>query len=160
MAHGTTEARSRLALWIATGGYTGYVGVVPGTVGSVVGVVLYLPMVGISVPIQLMITGAVFVLGVWASNRAEAIFKLKDARPIVIDEIVGMWISLISVANGITHFIAAFLLFRIFDIVKPFPARQAERLKGGLGVMTDDVIAGIYANAALQVGLIFISAIV
>jgi phosphatidylglycerophosphatase A len=113
----------------------------------------------LSVLLQLTITAAVFVLGVWASNRAEAVFRIKDARPIVIDEIVGMWISLIAVANSIPHFICAFFLFRLFDVVKPFPARQAERLKGGLGVMTDDVVAGIYANAALQVGLIIVRAV-
>jgi len=148
------DVRTRVALFIATGGYAGYSPIVPGTVGSLVGLLLYFPMSGTHAFVRLGITAALFALGVWASSRAEQVFKTKDPRPVVIDEIVGMWLSLISSASEPLHFLAAFLLFRFFDVVKPFPAGRAERLKGGFGVMADDVIAGLYANAALQAGRI------
>ncbi len=92
---------------------------------------------------------ALFFLGVFASTRAAEIWRIKDPHPIVIDEIVGMWIALLFVPPGVAYFVAAFLLFRLFDIIKPTPARQAELLKGGWGIMLDDVFAGIYAGAAV-----------
>jgi len=151
------QRRTRIAILIATGGYSGYAGVVPGTVGSAVGVLLFLPMAGVSLQVQLTITAAVFALGVWASSRAEEAFKIKDAGPIVIDEIVGMWISLLSIGSAVSRLLGAFFLFRFFDVVKPFPAKRAERLKGGLGVMVDDVIAGIYAKIAFRFGQVLIN---
>jgi phosphatidylglycerophosphatase A len=142
------------ATLVATGGYSGYAGIVPGTVGSLVGLVLYLPLAAIaSIPVCLIATFALFFLGVLASGRMERTWRVKDPQPVVIDEIVGMWISLLFVPTGAGYFLAAFILFRIFDIIKPFPARQAELLAGGWGIMVDDVIAGIYANAGIHVAL-------
>ena len=141
----------RAAMWVATGGYCGFVQIVPATVGSFVGLLLYLPVGNSPVLVRLGLMGALFGLGIWASGRAEEILKTKDARPIVIDEIVGMWIALFLLPYRISYLLAAFLLFRLFDILKPFPARKAERLRGGLGVMADDVIAGLYTNALLYV---------
>jgi phosphatidylglycerophosphatase A len=138
------------AVWIATGGFSGYAGIVPGTVGSLVGLLLYLPLAASPVLVRLAALVALFFLGVFASSRLEEIWKIKDPKPVVIDEIVGMWIALLFVPHEVIYFAGAFVLFRIFDIIKPFPGRQAELLKGGWGIMLDDVVAGIYANVAIQ----------
>jgi phosphatidylglycerophosphatase A len=138
------------ATFIATGGYSGYAGIVPGTVGSLVGLVLYLLVMTIPVTERIAVAVALFCVGVFASSRVETTWKIKDPHPVVIDEIVGMWIALLFVPYDFIYFIGAFVLFRLFDIIKPFPARQAELLKGGWGIMLDDVVAGIYANAAIQ----------
>lgn len=139
----------QVAVLVATGGYSGYAGLIPGTVGSAVGIALYLPVA--ASPISTRIAAAVgfFFLGVLASSRVAAIWRIKDPHPVVIDEIVGMWIALLFVSHAVASFVAAFLLFRLFDVIKPFPARQAELLKGGWGIMLDDVLAGMYAGAVV-----------
>jgi phosphatidylglycerophosphatase A len=142
-------ALDRAAVWIATGGFSGYAGIVPGTVGSLVGVVLYLPLAASPFAVRFVGAAALCLLGVLASGRLEEIWKIKDPKPVVIDEIAGMWITLLFVPNDAAYFIAAFVLFRVFDVIKPFPGRQAELLNGGWGIMLDDVVAGIYAGAGL-----------
>ena len=137
------------AVFIATGGFSGYAGIIPGTVGSIVGLLLYLPLTASPISARIAAAFMLFFLGVFASSRVAAVWRIKDPHPIVIDEIVGMWIALLFVPHEIASFVAAFLLFRLFDIIKPFPARQAELLKGGWGIMFDDVFAGIYAGAAV-----------
>ncbi|MGH7767576.1 MAG: phosphatidylglycerophosphatase A family protein [Candidatus Binatia bacterium] len=138
------------ATWIATGGFSGYAGIVPGTVGSLVGLVLYLPLTASPIAVRCVAAVVLCFLGIFASDRLEKIWKIKDPSPVVIDEIVGMWIALLFVPHEIGYFLAAFVLFRLFDVIKPFPARQAELLKGGWGIMLDDVVAGIYAGAAIH----------
>jgi phosphatidylglycerophosphatase A len=138
------------AIFVATGGFSGYAGIVPGTVGSLVGLLLYLPFTASPILVRIVAAVALFFLGVFASTRTAEIWRIKDPHPVVIDEVVGMWIALLFVAHGVVYFIAAFLLFRLFDIIKPFPARQAELLKGGWGIMLDDVFAAIYAGAAVS----------
>jgi len=138
------------AIWVATGGYSGYAGIVPGTVGSFVGLLVYLPLAARPIWVSLIGAAALFFIGVFAAMRVEEIWRIKDPKPVVIDEIVGMWIALLLIPQDVVFFGAAFVLFRLFDVIKPFPARQAELLNGGWGVMLDDVIAGIYANAALR----------
>ena len=139
----------KAAVWVATGGFSGYAGIVPGTVGSLVGILLYLPLTMSPVFLRLAIIAVVFFIGVLASSHVEKLWKIKDPQYVVIDEIVGMWISLLFVSHQVSNFLGAFVLFRLFDIIKPFPAGQAERLKGGWGIMLDDIIAGIYAGAIL-----------
>lgn len=90
------------------------------------------------------------VLGVWSSGEAEHILGEKDPHRIVIDEVAGMFIALAGLPSHWAYVLAAFVLFRIFDVWKPTPARQAQDLPGGWGVMADDVIAGLYANLLLQ----------
>jgi phosphatidylglycerophosphatase A len=141
----------RLALGIATGGYAGYTRIAPGTVGSLVGLLLYIAFAATPALIQVALVGALFGVGVWAADQAERIVKIVDPPQVVVDEIVGMWVAVLFLPHRIGYLLGAFLLFRLFDIVKPFPAKQAERLHGGWGIMTDDVIAALYANGALQV---------
>ena len=140
----------RGAQFIATGCFAGYSRIVPGTVGSVVGLALYLPIMNSALSIRVLATVALFCLGVLVSHRVSAIWRVKDPSVVVIDEIVGMWIALLWLPNDLVFWGGAFLLFRIFDFLKPIPARQSESLPGGWGIMMDDVFAGIYAGLAMQ----------
>ncbi len=137
---------------LATGFGSGYSPVAPGTAGSLVGVAVFLLIKDLPLAFYILFTLAVTVAGVPISTLAEKIFGEKDSQKIVIDEIAGILISLIAVPAGVYSVTAGFLLFRFFDIWKPF--RFLEKFEGGLGVMADDVAAGLAALAALHLGLI------
>lgn len=142
---------TRLAVFIATVGYTGYFPVAPGTVGSAAGLVVYLLVWWSQSPfVEVGLIAGLFAAGVWAGTTAERYFGGIDPGPIVIDEVVGMLITLAFIPVGPSGAIAGFFLFRLFDVIKPFPARRLESLHGGLGVMADDAMAAIYANLALR----------
>jgi phosphatidylglycerophosphatase A len=147
---------------LASGLGTGFSPLAPGTMGSLLGAVIYwyampdhLDFRGWALYLLLVILA--FFLGVFVSGRAEA-FWGHDAHRIVIDEVVGMWVTMAFLptnhgfAQALGLLTAGFLLFRAFDIWKPFPIRSTERLPGGWGVMVDDQLAGIYANLVLQLG--------
>ena len=142
---------TRLAVFIATVGYCGYFPVAPGTVGSAAGLVVYLLVWWSQSPVvEVALIVALFLAGMWAGTTAERFFGGIDPGPIVLDEVVGMLITLAFIPVGIPGAIAGFFLFRLFDVIKPFPARQLERLHGGLGVMADDAMAAVYANLSLR----------
>jgi phosphatidylglycerophosphatase A len=127
----------------------GYFPFAPGTFGSLIALAIIWFLIPTFFYILIPISIGLFFLSVWSADRAEETFG-KDGSPIVIDEVAGIAISLVFVPHQVKYFVAAFLLFRFFDIVKPPPARSMERLKGGWGVTLDDVIAGIYANLSLH----------
>jgi phosphatidylglycerophosphatase A len=148
---------TRVAVFVATFGYCGYFPVAPGTVGSAAGLLVYLLVWWTqSWMVELGLIAVLFAAGVWAGTTAERYFGGIDPGPIVMDEVVGMLITLALIPVGLSGAIAGFVLFRIFDVVKPFPARHLESLHGGLGVMADDAMAAVYANLALR-GLIWIA---
>ncbi len=151
---------SRVALFIATAGYVGLAPVAPGTWGSAVGVglLLLVRMTGGAVA-EALLLGVVLVVGVWSSTMAERRYGRRDPGAIVIDEIAGMLIALFWLPVAWPGLVAGFLAFRIFDIVKPFPARAAERLPAGWGVMADDVVAGLYAYVTLRLVVAAASAV-
>ena len=140
---------TRLALAIATLGGVGYLPVAPGTFGSAVGLLVWwlLPQ---AVAAQAVAIVVLFAVGCWTGNIAERHFGRTDPGHVVIDEVVGILITLFL--NPVTWkgAVAAFLAFRVMDIIKPYPADRFERLHGGLGVMADDAMAAIYANVALR----------
>jgi len=145
---------TRLAVFVATVGYSGYFPVAPGTVGSAAGLVAYLLVWwSRSMAVEIGLILLLFAAGVWAGTIAERYFGGIDPGPIVIDEVVGMLITLAFIPVGLTGAVAGFVLFRVFDVVKPYPARRFERLHGGLGVMADDAMAAIYANVTLRIVL-------
>ena len=142
---------TRLAVFLATFGYCGYFPFAPGTVGSAAGLLVYLLVWWTQSPIvEVGLIVLLFGVGVWAGTTAERYFGGVDPGPIVLDEVVGMLITLAFIPVGWSGALAGFLLFRIFDIIKPFPARRFEALHGGLGVMADDAMAAIYANISLR----------
>ena len=142
-----------LILFVATGAGSGYSPIAPGTAGSVVGVVLFALLVwglGLSTPELLACLAVVTGIGIWAAGKAEEMFARKDDGRITIDEVAGMLVSLIALPVRIEVLVAGFFLFRLFDIWKPPPARRLEALGGGLGIVADDLMAGVYANLAGQ----------
>jgi phosphatidylglycerophosphatase A len=143
---------TRLALAVASVGGVGYIPFAPGTFGSAAGLVLWW-FLRSSPPAQALAILVVFAAGVWSGNAAERHYARTDPGYVVIDEVVGMLITLFLIPVGWPGAVAAFLLFRAADIVKPFPANRLERLHGGLGIMADDAMAGVYANVALRGGI-------
>ena len=145
---------TRLAVFIATVGYCGYFPIAPGTVGSAAGLVFYLLVWWAQSPLfEAGLILLLFAVGVWAGTTSERYFGGIDPGPIVLDEVVGMLITLAFIPVGITGALIGFVLFRLFDVLKPFPAGRFERLHGGLGVMADDAMAAIYANLVLRLVL-------
>ena len=152
----------RFAYALATGFGAGFVPIAPGTVGAAEGVAIYVIIAALHLPASMSISVfvaaniIVFAVGVWASNRACRITGLKDPRLVVIDEVSGKLIALTPLALlswfSIPAVVIGFLLFRVFDIFKPYPIRKLELLPSGLGVMADDVLAGIYAAVLLWFG--------
>ncbi|SMC91643.1 phosphatidylglycerophosphatase [Desulfocicer vacuolatum DSM 3385] len=143
--------KQRLILFAATGGMVGYAPVAPGTWGTLVGIPLIflcsvLPLSWQTFAVVLFIMGAV-----WIAQEAEPIFEKKDPGAIVIDEIAGYLVALVGLPVTFTSLLAGFLLFRFFDIVKPFPIRYFERqFSGGAGVVLDDIFAGLYTGLVLR----------
>jgi phosphatidylglycerophosphatase A len=138
--------------YLATGFGSGLAPLAPGTAGTLVGIPLYLLFSALPWPIWLMTVLAFTFLAWYLSDEAERLFGRKDAQCIVIDEIAGLQWTLFGVAPTVLHVGLGFLLFRLFDILKPFPARRfQDRLPGGCGVVADDLAAGAYGNLALQI---------
>lgn len=169
------SAKDYLALAIATCG-VGYLPLAPGTWGSLVGVGLYILVRGAAmkvffdgaqrnfnllhvyygvIAIELVVVFGVALVGTWAASRTEKLSARKDPGKVVIDEVTGQFIALIPVPFVLEaawwSAILAFILFRFFDIVKPYPARRFESLEAGLGIMADDIVAGIYAAILVAV---------
>ena len=142
----------KLVMTIATGGYVGTVSRVPGTLGSLLGLVLLWPLgAGLA---QALVTLFLIGAGIAIAGRAARIMGAQDPPAVVIDEIAGIAVATALLPPHLLERTVAFVLFRLFDITKPFPARQAERLSGGLGIVGDDLVAGIYANLVVQVWLL------
>lgn len=168
-----------LALSIATCG-VGYLPLAPGTWGSLVGIGVYLLVRGVLMKVffgvaaqhnfnllhiyygviafELVVVLAIALAGTWAASRAEKLSATKDPGKVVIDEVVGQFIALIPVPFVLEAAwwtaILAFILFRFFDIVKPYPARRLESLHGGLGIMADDIVAGVYAAIVVAIAVV------
>jgi len=140
-----------LILIIATGCYSGYLPKAPGTWGSLVGLLLVFLLHNLSLPVYLAVVAVLFVVGSFAAGEAEKILDNRDPGAVVIDEIVGMLIAMVAVPLTPLTMMLGFILFRIFDILKPFPVNIFDqRFHGGLGIMLDDVMAGIYSLIFLQ----------
>jgi phosphatidylglycerophosphatase A len=141
-----------IVIFLATGFYVGYSPLVPGTTGTLAVIPLYLLISHLSSPYYLAILLSSMCIAIWASDRAEVIFQSKDCRHIVIDEMVGFLVVMIAVPPTWRNILLGFFLFRALDIIKPFPIRYIEeRLRGGYGVVLDDIIAGIYASLIIHV---------
>ena len=142
----------RFGLFIATCGYIGYVPVAPGTFGSAAGLVAYaLVRSTDSYVVEAVTIVVLFVIGVWSGTQAEHHFGGIDPAPVVMDEVVGMLITLAFLPVNWVGAMVGFLVFRLLDVYKPWPAARFERLPGGLGVMADDGMAALYGNLVMRV---------
>ena len=141
----------RVGVFVATCAYVGYVPVAPGTFGSAAGVAVFYAVRSTgSTAVELAVIALLFAIGIWSSTQAEHHFGGTDPGPIVVDEVVGMLITLALLpVNGAGVFVG-FLVFRVLDVVKPWPSAGFERLPGGLGVMADVGMAAIYGNLIMR----------
>jgi len=152
---------NRLIMAVATGGYVGLLPKAPGTWGSLAALLPWLLVKDLALVPYLAVLAAVFVIGFFAAGSAEKILDRPDAGAIVIDEILGMFITLTLAPDHPAAWLLGFILFRIFDIAKPFPVSWCDRrIHGGIGIMMDDVVAGGYALAALQLSWLLIGRLV
>jgi phosphatidylglycerophosphatase A len=138
---------------VATAFGSGYSPLAPGTAGSAVGLLLFWPMAALAWPWQAAASAVLFVVGSLAAGRVARRAGLKDPGIVVVDEVVGQWVTLTALPFTPLTAALGFLLFRAMDIVKPWPARDLERVPGGWGIMADDVAAGVYAHLLLRVFL-------
>jgi phosphatidylglycerophosphatase A len=166
----TTQRKPRFAIFIATAAGLGYLPKAPGTWGSVAGILIYvftrlffppvfIPGLRKSFEIAvwsptsaaILLAAGIAVLGVWSSSRVARHLRVEDPQCVVIDEVSGQHLTYLVALAPLNwkYLLLGFILFRVFDIWKPFPARQAESLPGGWGIMADDWIAGIYAAIGL-----------
>lgn len=143
---------NRLIILLATGFYSGKITKAPGTWGSLFGLLVWLALRGLPLASYLGMLLAVFVGGFLVAGSAEKLFDAPDPGCIVIDEILGIFVTLTAAPNHPAAWLIGFCLFRFFDIVKPFPVSWFDRhLHGGIGIMMDDVAAGVYAFISLQI---------
>ena len=140
----------RIGVFIATCAYVGYAPVAPGTFGSAIGLaVFYVVRHQRSTTVEVAVIVALAAVGLWSATEAEHHFGGIDPGPVVIDEVIGMLITLAFIPVNMAGAIVAFLIFRFLDVVKPWPARRLEQLPGGFGVVLDDIMAGVYGNVMM-----------
>ncbi|MBA2881770.1 phosphatidylglycerophosphatase A [Desulfosalsimonas propionicica] len=145
---------SKLSVAVATGGYIGKIPFAPGTFGSLPGLLLYWVMAQMHTGYAVLLALAVIAAAVWSAGRAELVMGQKDPGAIVIDEIAGMAVVFVGLPLSWPLAVSGFVLFRIFDIIKPFPVGWLERrFDGGLGVVIDDVAAGLICRVILAAAL-------
>jgi phosphatidylglycerophosphatase A len=153
-AHGSSVL-GKLATFVGSAGYVGFVPVAPGTFGSAAGLLVY---AAVRASESWLVEGVVLAVallgGIWAADRMERDLG-KDPGPVVIDEVLGMLVTLAFLDVNVTGAIVGFLLFRVLDVIKPPPAARLENLHGGPGIMFDDLMAGVYGHLVMRAGIVF-----
>ena len=142
----------KVIIFVATGGWTGKVPIAPGTFGTLTGILFVLIFKIINPCYETLYVVALIIFAIWIADMAEKILKQKDPGCIVIDEIAGYVVTMAGISLSIYTIIAGFILFRFFDIIKPFPVKYFERkFKGGPGIVLDDLIAGLLSAFVLRI---------
>ena len=146
----TRSPLETICRWLATGFGAGFLWPAPGTWGSLLGVVLFIPLLApLDWRLQLAAAALLTVVGTIAAHIAAPGLGGDDPSAVVVDEWAAMWLSMVAI-QGAAGWILAFFFFRVFDIIKPFPGRRFEGLHGGLGIMADDVVAAAYTQVAVR----------
>ena len=143
----------RLAVFLATSAGAGFAPIAPGTAGSLVGLLIYLLTSHWPGPAQLALAVALTVVGTWAATLAARFFGRDDPGHVVIDEVAGQLVTLLYTGVELRGALLGFVLFRVLDVLKPWPAGRFERLHGGVGIMADDIMAAIYGNLLLHAAI-------
>ena len=143
---------------LASGLGTGYSPVASGTVGSLLAAVIWWFMPE-NTELKLIVAGIVLIVSIPISTAAELLYANKDDSRIVIDEVIGMWVSVMFLPHNLKYFAAAFFLFRLFDVVKPFGIKKIQALNGGWGIVLDDVFAGLLANIVIRIAVLAVGLI-
>ncbi|MBS3905525.1 MAG: phosphatidylglycerophosphatase A [Syntrophaceae bacterium] len=144
----------RFIVILATGFGAGYSPIAPGTLGTLLAIPIYYFLSEMSFPLYELTLITFFFLSCWISGQAQQYFGKKDDQRIVIDEMMGFFVAMLWVPQTPLFILVGFILFRFFDILKPFPIRRFEKVGGGFGVVLDDVMAGIFANVILRLIII------
>ena len=140
--------------WLATGFGSGLSPFAPGTVGTLAAIPFYWLMSYLPLSGYIAVTVVAAIAGIWICQSATKAIGQDDHGSIVWDEFVGFWITMIAAPKGLLWLLAGFLIFRFFDIIKPWPIRWLDRyVKGGLGIMVDDVLAGLFGLLVMQIGV-------
>ena len=140
--------------WLATGFGSGLSPFAPGTVGTLAAIPFYWLMSYLPLSVYIAVTVVAAIAGIWICQSATKAIGQDDHGSIVWDEFVGFWITMIAAPKGLFWLLAGFLIFRFFDIIKPWPIRWLDRyVKGGLGIMVDDVLAGLFGLLVMQIGV-------
>lgn len=142
---------------LATGFFSGYTPIAPGTAGSILGLFLYWAIPRSNSNYFLILIMIIYFVGVWAASQVEQETGVKDNQIIVIDEIVGVWVTLLGLQKDWKWLAIGLIIFRLFDIIKLFPAKRMEKLPRGWGVMMDDVVSGVYAALCMKVILFVVN---
>jgi len=145
-----------LMLTFVSGFGSGYTPVMPGTAGSLVAAVIYLCLPAGDI-LWLIIIFLIFTAGAAIGSRIEKEYGVKDPSFMVIDEFAGQWLTYIALPMDMLTFTGGFLLFRVFDILKPFPANRIQKISGGPGIMLDDLVAAVYAQITIRIILLIIN---
>ena len=150
--------RQKWGMFFATGCYIGKSSFAPGTLGSILGLPFCFLLSKIDLPVAILGTVIFIFFAIWIAQGAERQLNIKDPGCIVIDEIAGITVALLGLPFNFAFVIAGFVLFRFFDILKPFPIRYLEKkFKGGVGIVLDDVAAGIFSNFIIRVGVLLMN---
>lgn len=145
-------------LFLATGGLIGFAPAAPGTFGSLAALPLCWSISLLHVESALMVVLLLTMLSIWIAQVTETVEAQKDPKQVVIDEVCGMAVALFALPFNLFCVIGGFALFRVFDILKPFPIRWVEKhIPGGAGVVLDDIIAGMFTNVLLRMGIYLLS---
>jgi len=142
------------SLFFATGAFIGYVPPFPGTLGSLQGIILYYLTLKYGLSLKIPLLTLLFLLGVYTSQRVSRLSQKEDPDEVVIDEICGAYLSALG-KGTLTELLLSFIIFRIIDIGKPYPLRRLEKVGGGLGIMLDDVAAGLLTNLFVSLLILF-----
>ena len=154
MSFKASSFRDKSVVWIATGFYTGNIPWAPGTFGTLPGLFVCFFLSRMPLAVSILLVAALIGLAIWIAGEAEKMLGQQDPGCIVIDEIAGMAVTLLAIPFSLQTAIAGFLLFRFFDVIKPPPIRTIDRkVHGGVGIVMDDVIAGVFANLVLRTGI-------
>lgn len=147
-----------LVIFLASAGYVGYIPFASGTFGTVVAIPIFLGLYALLAAqpvLYVAVVAAAIAAACWIAGQAEGVFAEHDSSKIVIDEVVGYLAATLFIAPTLTNIVAAFLIFRVLDVIKPFPAGYIDKhVEGGAGVVLDDVVSGLYSNAILQILLL------
>lgn len=149
-AEGSPRRPRHLAHWIALGFGAGLAPVAPGTVGTLAAIPLYLLLEPLPAIAYAALVSVLFLLGVWACGKTARDFNDPDPSAVVWDEVVGFLITMFMAPAGWVYVVIGFVLFRVFDILKPFPINALQSAPGGWGILLDDVLAGVYAALLLR----------
>jgi phosphatidylglycerophosphatase A len=147
---GSPGGANALAVFLATGFGSGYSPFAPGTAGTLVAIPLVMMLTPAGFVAQAVVVAAVSAVAIWSAGAAAETFGLKDPGQIVVDEIAGFFVTMAFLPVSALSLAVGFVLFRIFDIAKPAPCSWAEALPGGLGIVADDLWAGVYANLVIR----------